>query len=90
MTDITLDEWLIADNPSATRRYLIHTVAPRFICEVIFDEDLDVDLHRFSYGRVNNEESFIGFVWLDEAATGDKLLKLLASGDDALTVYESD
>ena len=27
---------------------------------------------------------------LDEAATGDKLLKLLASGDDALTVYESD
>ena len=57
---------------------------------MIFDEDLDVDLHRFSYGRVNNEESFIGFVWLDEAATGDKLLKLLASGDDALRIYESD
>ena len=40
--------------------------------------------------RENGEESFVNFVWLDEAPTRDELLKLLGAGDDALTVYEGD
>jgi hypothetical protein len=69
------DRWLIAENIDGSRQYIIHTHKPRFIAEILDNEEGGNDIGEFEF---IDEPAF------DAAA----LAKLGREAGDALVQYE--
>ena len=70
------DKWLVAENIDGSRQYIIHTQTPRFIGEILDNEE------------GGNEVT--EFIWLDEPpADASFLAQLMREAGDAINQYDS-
>gem|GEM_PF-5599054 len=89
LSDPILDRWLMADGPTK-RTYIVHTLAPRFIAEIIDRRTINYDLDLVV--GLDKNFALVNFNWFDQQPSGDQLNDLLrdATGavleDDAITV----
>jgi len=81
-----IDEWLIGENETGSRTYIIHSQHPVFICEV-FDEDSPV-IGEIEYS-CRSDQTFSRFVWYDEPVTDEQeFLALCQFAEAALSEYD--
>lgn len=73
------EEWILGVSESG-RLYLIHSEAPRFICEIFLAGDDRGVLDSFSFGLAD-ERSLANFVFIDEPPHSPELRKLLMEAD---------
>jgi len=71
-----LDRWLIAENIESSRQYIIHTQQPRFIGEILDNEDGGNDVTEL--------------IWIDEPPPNAGFLaRLMREAGDAINDYDS-
>lgn len=69
------DEWLIAENIDGSRQYIIHTLPPRFIGEILDNDSGGNDVDNFQ---------FID----DPPADAEYLAQLMREAGDAINDYD--
>lgn len=86
------DEWLVAESLDGRRTYLIHARPPRFLAEILDEDDYAGILDGLSYS-LRNGQSLARFAWLDPVdwrthPVESRLLELLKAADAALAEYD--
>jgi hypothetical protein len=90
--DEAADEWLVAESLDGRRTYLVHARRPRFLTEVLDEEDVTGILDGLSYSLPSGQ-SLARFAWLDSVdwqahPVEPDLLKLLERAGEALAEYD--
>lgn len=70
------DEWILGRSPHSHRRYLIHTVEPRFIAEIFTADDPEGILSGLSY-ELPDGCTLANLVFSDDVPTWEALIILL-------------
>ncbi|NIP26662.1 MAG: hypothetical protein GWN94_19825 [Phycisphaerae bacterium] len=69
------DKWLIAENVDGSRQYIIHTQEPRFIGEILDNEEGGKDVNEF--------------IWLDEPPLDVSFMaRLMREAGEAINEYD--
>lgn len=79
------EEWLIAIGLDRTRRYLIHTWEPIFLCEVLAEGSADEG--KFSYS-LGDGRLLSNILFLDDFPPEDEWAALIASASAAISRFD--
>jgi hypothetical protein len=90
--DEARDEWLVAENLSGKRHFLVHACAPRFIARIFDEDESGGVLDGLSYSLPGGG-SLAEFAWLDPIdfighPVEPDLLDLLTRAGEALAEYD--
>lgn len=79
------DEWMIAESIDGERQWIVHTTGPRFIAEIV-DDDEDVFNPPFEY-QMRSSQWLCNFTWYD--APPEDLTILCREAEEAIEIYDA-
>ena len=79
------DEWMIGESTDGQRQWIVHTKEPRFIAEIV-DDDEDMFNPPFEY-QMRNNQWLCNFVWYDYPP--DDLTIICMEAQESIEIYDS-
>ena len=80
MPNTNLPKWLIAEDVSCLRQFIIHTESPRFVGEIFDDDEGIGNIIGFPKGEI---------IWIDDPPMdASALAKIMRQAGDALMEYD--